>query len=104
MLADVALIGGTGIGDVLAAESGQPVCILTKFGPMRGRVIDSEGVRILLLQRHSAGHRLPPHLVNYRAFALGLKQVGIRWCLASAAVGSLRREWPAGSMIACSDF
>ena len=104
MLADVALIGGTGIGDVLAAEPGQAVCVLTKFGPMRGRILPQEGYRLLLLQRHSAGHKTPPHEVNFRAFAQGLRQLGVHWCLSSAAVGSLRKEWPAGTFVTCSDF
>lgn len=102
--ADVALIGGTGIGDVLATQPGEPLCVLTAFGPLRGRVVQQEGFRLLLLQRHSAGHKTPPHLVNYRAAATGLRQLGIRWCLASAAVGSLRKDWPTGTLIACSDF
>jgi 5'-methylthioadenosine phosphorylase len=47
---------------------------------------------------------VPPHMVNYRAAAAGLKRLGIKWCLASAAVGSMRADWPAGTMVACSDF
>src|SRR5205823_1505842 len=96
MLADVALIGGTGIGDVLSTEPGQALCVPTKFGPMRGRIID-KGFKLLLLQRHSAGHKVPPHMVNYRAVAEGLRLIGMKWCLSSAAVGSLRRDWPAGT-------
>jgi len=104
MLADIALIGGTGIGEVLAAEPGQALCVPTKFGPMRGRILTTGGFKLLLLQRHAAGHKLPPHKVNYRAAAQGLKQIGCKWCLSSAAVGSLRKEWPAGTMVACTDF
>ncbi len=104
MHADVALIGGTGIGDVLAQEPGQPLCVLTKFGALRGRIVRQAGIRILLLQRHSAGHKVPPHEVNYRAAAQGLKQLGIPYCLASAAVGSLRTDWPAGTLVCCQDF
>src|SRR5690348_2298451 len=104
MLADVALIGGTGIGDVLAKEPGQAICVPTKFGAMRGRIVLKQDVKLLLLQRHSGGHKVPPHMVNYRTFAEGLRQLGVKWCLASAAVGSLRKDWPAGTMVACSDF
>jgi 5'-methylthioadenosine phosphorylase len=104
MHADVALIGGTGIGDVLAQEHGQALCVLTKFGPLRGRIIGQAGIRLLLLQRHSAGHKVPPHEVDYRAAAQGLKQLGIPFCFASAAVGSLRTDWPAGTLVACQDF
>jgi len=104
MLAEVALIGGTGIGDVLAREPGQAICVPTKFGALHGRVVARPGFKLLVLARHSARHSVPPHMVNYRAAAEGLRLLGIKWCLASAAVGSLRTDWPAGTFVACSDF
>lgn len=104
MLADAALIAGTGIADAFAQVPGQALCALTEFGPMRGRLITRSGLKLLLLQRHSGGHKVPPHAVNYRAAAAGLRQLGIQWCIASAAVGSLRPDWPAGTLVACSDF
>lgn len=104
MHGDVALIGGTGIGDVVAKEPGRALRVLTKFGPMRGRIVSQSGFNLLVLQRHSVGHKIPPHMVNYRAAAEGLKQIGVKWCLSSAAVGSLRKDWPAGTLVACSDF
>jgi 5'-methylthioadenosine phosphorylase len=36
--------------------------------------------------------------------ATALAQLGVKHCLASAAVGSLREEWGPGTFIACSDF
>jgi 5'-methylthioadenosine phosphorylase len=104
MLAEAALIAGTGIADAFAKVPGQPLCVLTEFGPLRGRLITRSGLKLLLLQRHSAGHKVPPHSVNYRAAAAGLKQLGIKWCISSAAVGSLREDWGAGTLVACSDF
>jgi 5'-methylthioadenosine phosphorylase len=35
---------------------------------------------------------------------LGLKALGVNYCLATAAVGSLRLDWPIGVMVACTDF
>lgn len=101
---DVAIIGGTGIGSRLMALGGSPVHIPTPLGTIRGRALEHEGVRLLLLSRHSAGHKVPPHLVNYPAMATALKQLGVRYCLATAAVGSLNREMQVGSFVACSDF
>jgi 5'-methylthioadenosine phosphorylase len=43
-------------------------------------------------------------LVIFLAMAQGIKQMDIRFCLASAAVGSLRIDWPTGTMVTCSDF
>lgn len=36
--------------------------------------------------------------------ATALQQLKVPYCLASAAVGSLRREWGPGTFVACSDF
>lgn len=101
---DIAIIGGTGIGSRLLALGGSPVHIPTPLGTIRGRSLEHEGVRLLLLSRHSAGHKVPPHLVNYAGMATALKQLGVRYCLATAAVGSLNREMQVGSFVACSDF
>lgn len=68
---------------------------------MRGHVLDSG---VILLKRHSAGHKVPPHKVNYRALALGLKALGVTTCFASAAVGSLRPDWKPGTLVVPHDF
>lgn len=99
---DLALIGGTGIGPRLEAFGGQAIALPTPFGVMRGRVFQDNGIRYLAVQRHSAGHKTPPHLVNYRAIAAGLKAVRAKACFASAAVGCLRPEWAVGSLALCT--
>ena len=104
MLVDVGIIGGTGIGDRLLKLGGTPLAVPTSAGILKGRLLFHEGVSVFLIGRHSAGHKVPPHHVNFRAMALGMKQLGVKGCLATAAVGSLRRDWPAGTMVACSDF
>jgi 5'-methylthioadenosine phosphorylase len=101
---DVAIIGGTGVGSRLIALGGKPVHIPTPEGTIRGRHLVHEEKNILLLSRHSAGHKVPPHKVNYVGMATALQQLGVKYCLASAAVGSLRKEWGPGTFIACSDF
>lgn len=102
--ADFALIGGTGIGERLAAWGGSPVAIPTSFGLARGRIIEREGLRLLAVQRHAKGHRLPPHRVPYAAMATALARIGVKGCISSAAVGCLRAEWPVGTMVVCRDF
>lgn len=98
--ARVGIIGGTGIGDRLAALGGKPIHVPTPAGLLRGRLLGD----IVLIQRHSVGHKTPPHLVNYAAFALGLKALGVKFCFATAAVGSLRPEWGPGTLVVPSDF
>ncbi len=102
--ADVALIGGTGIGERLAALGGQALCVPTPFGALRGRLVTYEGVSMVIVRRHSGGHKVPPHAVDYEAIADGLRRLGVRACLSSAAVGSLRADWGVGTLASCTDF
>ena len=72
---------------------------------LRGhRYIEHQGIKLFVIGRHSAGHRVPPHKVNYHAMALGMKQLGVRACLSTAASGSFRRDWLPGTLVACTDF
>jgi 5'-methylthioadenosine phosphorylase len=99
-----AIIGGTGVGERLAEMGGVPLFVPSSEGMLRGRVIAYEGAQILIVSRHSAGHKVPPHRVNYAAIAKGLQQLGIKACFSTAAVGSLRAEWKPGTLVAVSDF
>lgn len=102
--ADAAIIGGTGIGSMLSEWDGATVELDTEYGEVKGRLVDRAGLRLLTLQRHSAGHATPPHLVNYRAIATALKAAGVQACVASAAVGSLRADWMPGTLAVCTDM
>jgi 5'-methylthioadenosine phosphorylase len=104
MLTDVAIIGGTGVGDALASMGGEPIHIPTFAGQLSGRLVPHTSGPLLVVNRHSSGHKVPPHRVNYEAIARGLKSAGVRYCFASAAVGSLRKDWDKGTMVAVSDF
>lgn len=98
------IIGGTGIGPRLEALGLKPVAIPTAAGWTRGFGGERDGVRLLCVQRHARGHRLPPHAVNYRAMVLGARAAGVRGVLATAAVGCLRPDWSPGTLAICSDF
>lgn len=100
-LARVALIGGTGTGPLLAGLPARPVRVPTPFGTFQAALADQG---ILLVKRHSAGHRVPPHKIAFHAIADGLRRSGVRTCLATAAVGSLRRDWPTGTIVIVRDF
>lgn len=100
---DLALIGGTGIGSRLASLGGRALAQPTPFGILRGKLTENNGAKILLVQRHAAGHKTPPHLVNYRAIATGIKALGAKLCISSAAVGCLRADWQVGDLALCTD-
>lgn len=104
MRLEAAIIGGTGIGARLAELGGTPVFVPTPHGTVRLTETEFGGKRVGLLSRHAAGHKVPPHRVRYLAMASALRTLGSPVCLATAAVGSLRNDWPMGTLAVCSDF
>jgi 5'-methylthioadenosine phosphorylase len=92
----VGLIGGTGLGEALGAESGtRHQNIDTPFGRPSDDIIEAQwaGATVLILSRHGPGHVLNPSRVPYRANIFALKQLGCTHILASGATGSLREEF-----------
>ncbi len=104
MKVDAAIIGGTGVGESLDKLGGKALHVPTSHGLLKGRLLPVEGLNVLLVARHSLGHKTPPHAVNYLAMAEGLRRLGARFCLGTAAVGGLRPDLPPGSFCVCSDF
>jgi 5'-methylthioadenosine phosphorylase len=104
MHAQVGVIGGTGIGSRLAQLPGRALHVPTPFGTVQGRLIEFRGVQLALFSRHSAGHKVPPHRVNYAAIADGMRRLNVRAVLATAAVGSLRGDWMPGTTAIPSDL
>ena len=91
----VGIIGGSGLGDALGAETkGKPVSVETPFGSPSNVIIETQwaGTPIALLNRHGPGHLIPPSGVNYRANIFALKAIGCTHVIASGAVGSLRED------------
>ncbi|MGH8442626.1 MAG: S-methyl-5'-thioinosine phosphorylase [Nevskiaceae bacterium] len=94
MSATVAVIGGTGMNQWpgLSISRAQPVS--TPYGdpsaPLTyGRVAGRE---VIFLPRHGEGHKIPPHLINYRANLWALKDAGVRSVIAIASVGGIARS------------
>ena len=98
-----AIIGGTGLSEF---HHGEPIGdIATPFGdasavPLvlkKGFSAQSNGV--IFLPRHGHPHAVAPHLVNYRANLWLLKQLGVKRIVAVNAVGGIRKDLVAGTMV-----
>lgn len=85
----------------MASLGAVPVRVPTPYGTLAAALTPG-GVAVV--RRHGLSHRTPPHRVNYRAMADGLRRLGVRTCLATAAVGSVRPEWPAGTLAVVRGF
>ena len=98
-VADVGVIGGSGLYSLLSDARAHP--LETPWGPPSEVpvVADVGGRRVAFLPRHGADHRFPPHRVPYRANLWALRLLGVRQVLAPCAVGSLRPELGAGTLV-----
>jgi 5'-methylthioadenosine phosphorylase len=98
-IADVAVIGGSGLYALLDAP--EIHTIDTPFGAPSGDITVAEvhGRRVAFLPRHGADHRYPPHRIPYRANMWALRTIGVRQIVAPCAVGGLRPELGPGSFV-----
>ena len=91
----IAIIGGTGLGQLLGSDPGHRHEIQTPFGWPSDDIIEThwDGLPVLLLSRHGPGHKFNPTQIPYRANIFALKQLGCTHIIATGAVGSLRQEF-----------
>lgn len=108
----LAFIGGTGFdlrGPQSPFKNAQNGQIETRFGPAAITHAMLESQPVVFLHRHarsddSAKKDVPPHQINYRANIAALKKLGVTGILASTAVGGLRPQWPAGTLVLLDQF
>jgi 5'-methylthioinosine phosphorylase len=97
----VGVIGGTGFYRLDGAES---LPVSTPYGETHVSVRKARGRTVFFLPRHGGEHQLPPHRVNHRANVAALAACGVERIVAINTVGSIHREWPAGTLVVPHDF
>jgi len=92
-LAEIGIIGGSGLDDTEILENPQDIEIKTRYGQPSSpiKVGQIYGRNIAFLARHGRRHTIPPTQVNFRANILALKELGVKYILASTACGSLKK-------------
>jgi len=87
----IAIIGGSGFSALAGAPVPAGPGLSTPFGVTSAPIARGSlaGRDVLFLPRHGAGHRIPPHKINYRANIWALKQAGAEYLVALAAVGGI---------------
>jgi 5'-methylthioadenosine phosphorylase len=100
------VIGGSGVYNAEALESPEDIAIETPWGApsdvLRRGVVN--GVDLVFLARHGAGHRIPPSAVNYRANIDAMKRVGVTDIISLSACGSFREELSPGTFVIVDQF
>ena len=90
----IGVITGTGVTehfDLTRAKS-----VRTEYG--RATVFGDLGGRYVVIPRHGAAHRSPPHGINYRANVAALGQLGVKEVIATSAVGSMDLGFKVGEI------
>ncbi len=94
-------IGGSGVYSMDALEDAERFSVETPWGPpsdalARGKL---NGVEVVFLARHGAGHRIPPSSINYRANIDAMKRAGVTDLISVSACGSFHEELSPGTFV-----
>lgn len=100
----VAIIGGTGVGQFDLDSPPEQRVVQTPYGDALAQTGMLHGKPVVFLARHGAGHKVPPHQINYRANIAALVTLGVRAVLATTAVGGLRIELKPGEFVLLDDL
>jgi 5'-methylthioadenosine phosphorylase len=97
----IGVIGGSGLYRMAEITDKTSVFVDTPYGkPSADIVIGTlRGKRVAFLPRHGEGHVYTPSDVPYRANIYALKKLGVRFCIAVNACGSLREELAPGHLV-----
>jgi 5'-methylthioadenosine phosphorylase len=93
-IAQIGIIGGSGLYDMAELTDREERVVSTPFGDPSGAYVLAtlRGRRVAFLARHGVGHRYQPSELNFRANIYGFKALGVEWILSASAVGSLRED------------
>jgi len=106
MLAEIGIIGGTGIYDPNLLKKAREVRVRTPHGAPSDAITIGElkDRQIAFLPRHSRKHTIRPTDINSRANIFALKKLGVQRVLAPATVGSLREDFKPGDVVFIDQF
>jgi 5'-methylthioadenosine phosphorylase len=100
-LADLAIIGGSGLYEMPGLVAAREYNVDTPFGKTSAPIVVGtlEGTRVAFLARHGIGHHLTPSEVPYRANIYALKSLGVQRIVSISACGSLQEEFAPGHIV-----
>jgi 5'-methylthioadenosine phosphorylase len=101
---ELAIIGGTGVYDPMILDDIREITQDTAYGKVTLTIGQYHGQEVAFIPRHGSQHSVPPHLINYRANIMGLKMLGVKCILATAAVGSLNLDLKPGMFVLADQF
>ena len=102
----IGIIGGTGLYQMEGFTGVREVSVGTPFGePSDSLMVGQlEGRTVAFLPRHSRGHRILPHELNFQANVFAMKTLGVEFLLSVSAVGSLKEAYAPLDMLIPDQF
>lgn len=102
--ANIGVFGGSGFYSFL--DDVKEIKVDTPYGAPSDTIALAEiaGKKVAFLPRHGKDHRLPPHMINYRANLYAMKQLGVTRILGPCASGSLQPNVKPGDFVICDQF
>ena len=99
-MAELAIIGGTGLTTLKNLEIKHRQVMSTPYGEPSGPLIHGQlgNKDVVFLPRHGPNHTIPPHRVNYRANIWALRETGVHSVIAVAAVGGIGQDMQPGRL------
>jgi 5'-methylthioadenosine phosphorylase len=93
-LAQIGIIGGSGLYKMEALKDVESLELQTPFGAPSDAVILGTlvGTRVAFLARHGRNHTLLPTELPFPANIYAMKQLGVKYLISASAVGSLKAE------------
>jgi len=103
--AEIAIIGGSGLYSIGKLNNTKTTVVKTPYGDspelLLGRL---HGREVVFLPRHSKGHTIPPHLINYRANLWALRKLGVKRVFATTSCGSTNIRMRPGELALFTQF
>lgn len=102
----IGIIGGTGTGSL---KESYPIIreeiVNTKYGTAPTiSILEIDNKEVAYIPRHSEGHSVPPHKINYRANIEALNIIGVKQVYATNSVGSLDTNIKPGDLLIPDNF
>ena len=102
------VIGGSGLYDIPGVIELGRLSIDTPYGApsdalLHAKLEDSDH-ELLFLPRHGRGHRIPPHMINYRANICAMKKAGATHVMSVSATGSMKEQIEPGDLVIVDQF
>jgi 5'-methylthioadenosine phosphorylase len=105
-LAQIGIIGGSGLYKMEALKDVESLELQTPFGTPSDAVIlgTLAGTRVAFLARHGRNHTLLPMELPFPANIYAMKQLGVKYLISASAVGSLKAEAKPLDMVVPDQF